>query len=212
GNATRIDLQWCLVNLHLHTAATDPGTDRRQLLAEQPLLYGCLGTPYRLQRPGILLLATEAMALGTVFGKGAHQPTPVIGIFQPVEEHVGKHTAMPHAQPLTRTIQQVGGVGHAFHATGHDDVDTAGTQQVAAAEGRLPARSTLLVQRGADSCLGEAGARRSWPGRGLTQACWQYAAHQYFLYGLGRQAAALDCCANRRSTELRGGNTGKFTL
>src|SRR5690606_33946099 len=67
GNATRIDLQWCLVYLHLHTAATDPGTDRRQLLAEQPLLYGCLGTLYRLQRPGILLLATEAMALGTVF-------------------------------------------------------------------------------------------------------------------------------------------------
>src|SRR5690554_761775 len=119
---------------------------------------------------------------------------------------------MPHAQPLTGTIEQIGCVGHALHATGHHHIDTASQQSVMGDDRRLHARTAHLVQGGAHRGLGQPDRQRRLARRCLTEAGGQHTTHQHFLYRLGGQTTALDRSANRRSTELRGGNTGKFTL
>src|SRR5690606_7033312 len=53
---------------------------------------------------------------------------------------------------------------------------------------------------------------RSWPRMGACMPDPHILFRGVQTVDLARQAAALDRCANRRSTELRGGNTGKFTL
>ena len=49
------------------------------------------------------------------------QSAAVIGILEPVEEHVVDHLAMADAGAAAHLGQNVGGVGHALHAAGHHD-------------------------------------------------------------------------------------------
>ncbi len=143
------------------------------------------------------------MMLRAVFSKGAHQPPLVVGILETVEKHVVKHLAVPHAVAAPGLVQQIGRVGHAFHAARHDQIDATGAQRIVGEDRRLHTRAAHLVQRGAGGRLAQPGTERRLACRRLAEAGRQHTAHQHLLHLIGRYAAAFDRCANRGGAQLR---------
>ena len=77
------------------------------------------------ERKFILHAPRELIGLGRVFGEFAHQRAALIGIFQPIEEHMIVDRIV--TQPITpaRLLQKIGRIGHALHTTGNDDIRAA---------------------------------------------------------------------------------------
>ena len=69
-------------------------------------------------------------AIRSYYGKGPHQAPLVVGVLQPVVKHVVEHLLVAHAIASARLGQQVGRIGHRFHAAGDHDVHAAGDEQV----------------------------------------------------------------------------------
>ena len=65
--------------------------------AKAPLAHRLLARSQRGDGVGVLRLAGELVALGAILGEGAHQAALVVGVLQPVEEHVVDHLAVAHA-------------------------------------------------------------------------------------------------------------------
>ena len=147
GDLGRICREGLLVASHLR--ATGPALDgnRHDLLGKGAVLVGRLGALEAFDRECVLRLARELIVLRSVLGKGTHQTPLVEGVLQPVEEHVVLHLGVAEACAAAHLRQQVGRVGHAFHAAGDDDVLAAHMQGVEAHHDRLHARAAHLVDR-----------------------------------------------------------------
>ena len=123
-----------------------------------------------------------------------------------------EHLAVAEAVAGARLGQQVGGVGHRFHAAGDHDLVAAGEDEIVGQHGGLHARAAHLVDRGAAGRQRQAGAERGLAGGRLPEAGGQHAAHDHLLHLLGREAGALDRSLDRDGAELRRGEAGEITL
>ena len=79
-----------------------------------------------LDRVIVHLLAGQLIFVGGALGEAAHRAAFLIGILEPVEEHmvVGGVVADPRAAAVL--LEQIRRVGHRFHAAGDDHVGIAG--------------------------------------------------------------------------------------
>ena len=147
------------------------------------------------QRVGVLVCAGELVLLGAVLGEGAHQPALVVGVLEPVEEHVVLRLGMAEPRAAAHLRQQVRGVRHAFHAARDHHPRRAGEQRVMGEHHGLHARAAHLVERGRRDAFGQAGAEARLPGRGLPLAGRKHAAHEQFVHLGGRQPARSSAAA-----------------
>ena len=109
---------------------------------------------------------------------------------------------MAQAVTDTRLGEHVGSVGHRLHATGQDDLATAGTNQVMGQHGGFHARAAQLVDGGGATGVGNAGLAHRLAGRALLDATRQHAAHDALVDSTGFDTAPLNGGAN--------GSGGKF--
>ena len=70
-------------------------------------------------------LAGQLVFVGGVLRESAHRAARLVGIFQPVEEHVVVGGVVPDARARAVLLEEVGRVGHALHAARDDQVDRA---------------------------------------------------------------------------------------
>jgi hypothetical protein len=96
------------------------------------------------------------------------------------------------ARAAAMLLEQVGRVGHAFHAAGDDQVDRAAGQRLGAHDDRLHARAADLVDGARLDRLGQARLKRNLAGGGLAEAGRQHAAHIDALDVLALHTGALD--------------------
>ena len=108
--------------------------------------------------------------------------------------------------------EEIGGVGHALHAAGDDDVGAAGPNRVGGHDRRLHAGAAHLVDRGRLDMAGKSGLQRRLPRRGLAEAGGEDAAHVDLLDRLVGDAGALDRRADRGGAELGGAGAGEGAL
>ncbi|MND97863.1 hypothetical protein D3C80_901940 [compost metagenome] len=90
------------------------------------------------------------------FRECSHGAAFVIGVFKAVEEHVIVDFAVAHAIAATRFFEQIGRVGHAFHAASNHNVRTSCGNEIGAQHDGLHARSANLVDGRAGHILREA--------------------------------------------------------
>src|SRR6185436_2948530 len=165
----------------------------------------------RRDREIILGFSREDVFLRAVLREGAHQAALVVGILEAVVEHVVDHLAVPHAQAGAGLRQEVGCVGHGFHAAGDDDYILV-AEDVVREHRRLHSRAAHLVDGRAAGGERQAGAKRSLACRRLALPRGKNAAHQHFLHVPGTDLRALHGGADCRSAELGRGEPFEFTL
>ncbi|OIQ80373.1 hypothetical protein GALL_378660 [mine drainage metagenome] len=164
----------------------------------------------RPQRVSVLIGAGELKRFGAIFGECAHQAAFVIGVLQPVEEHVSDRLRMAQPGPRPHLGQKVGGVGHAFHPARDHDAGLPQGDLVKRHHRRLHARAAHLVQRGRGNPFVKARVKSGLPRGGLTQPGGQNATHQQFFDQSRRSATQRRC--DRRTAKPRGVSLGKDTL
>ena len=108
--------------------------------------------------------------------------------------------------------QEIGGVGHALHAAGDDDVGRAGFQGVMSQDRRLQARSAHLVHRCRRHRIGQARAQSRLPRWRLAKARRQDAAHIDLIDRLWRDASPLHRRTHRRRAQLGRAGAGQGAL
>ena len=123
-----------------------------------------------------------------------------------------EHLAVAEAVAAARLGQQVGRVGHRFHAAGDDDAVGAGEQAVMAEHGRLHRRAAHLVDGRAAGRQRQSGLQRGLPGGRLALAGLQHAAHQHLLDQLGGHAGTLDGGPDGDGAQVGGGQAGEAAL
>ncbi|MCY1360175.1 hypothetical protein D9M69_467900 [compost metagenome] len=149
SNLVQPGLWRLLVVADHHLLFADRHSQRHDFGLEAAVLDRLLRASGRGNGKRVLGFTAEAVGFGAVFGEGAHQAALVVGVFEAVQEHRVLHSTMAHAVSGTGAIQQVGRVGHAFHATGHHHIGTARQQHVVGQNRRFHAGAAHLVQGGA---------------------------------------------------------------
>ena len=199
----------CLVGVDHGVAGAGLDRDRRDFADEFTASDRRLGAGQRFDRIGVLLLAGQLIGVGGVLRESAHRAARLVGIFQPVEEHVviGHVVADPRAGAVL--LEDVGGERHVLHAPGNGEVDRAGGQRLGGHDDRLHARTADLVDRGRLNRLGQPGLQRGLTGRGLTEASGQHAAHVEPLDLRTLDTGALDRRLDRRRAQFRRGHFGQ---
>ena len=99
-----------LVLLHLDRAAAALDGDGHDLARKRAVLVGPLRALQALDRERVLRLARELVVLRRILGEAAHQPALVVGILQPVEEHVVLDLGVP--EPARRRASWAAGRAH----------------------------------------------------------------------------------------------------
>ena len=74
-----------------------------------------------------------------------HRAARVIGVLQPVEEHMIIGGVVADAGAAAVLLEQIGRIGHRFHAARDDQVDAARGERLGAHDHRLHARTAYLV-------------------------------------------------------------------
>src|SRR3546814_11266835 len=77
--------------------------------------------------------------------ESAHRTARLIGVFQPVEEHMVVCGVVPDARAAAMLLEQIGRIGHRFHAARDDQVDAARRERLGAHDHRLHTRTANLV-------------------------------------------------------------------
>ena len=165
-----LDFAGAFVDGHHALTAAVFHSDRRDLGSKRTGLGGDFGALHAGGGKGILLGAGEAVFGGAVFAEGAHAAAGFVGVFQAVEHHVVINFVAAHAVAAAAFEQQVGGVGHAFHATGYQHLVRTRQQHVVAKHGRAHARAAHLGQRHRARALRQAAFERRLARRGLALA------------------------------------------
>jgi hypothetical protein len=177
--------------------------DRRDFPGEAAIGVGLLGARGGGDGIGVLRLAGELVGASAILGEGTHQATPVVSVFEAVEEHVVLDLAVAEPEAAARLGQEVGRIGHRLHAAGDHHVDTAGQQHVMGVHRRAHAGTAHLVHRGAAGRQRQAGTEAGLARRSLSLAGGQHAAHDDFVDLLGLEAGALDGGLDGDAAELR---------
>ena len=197
-----LDAARALVGGYQHLAAATFDRHRGDLGGKCATLDRRLGPLHAGSGKGVLLGAGEAVLGGAVLAKGAHGATALVGVFQAVEHQVVKNAVVPDAVAPARLGQQVGRVGHALHAAGHQHVGAAGQQHVMRQHGCAHPRAAHLAQRDGAGTVGQASFESGLARRRLTLACHQAVAHQHLVHLPRRHAGALHRSGNGRAAQV----------
>jgi len=173
------------------------------LLRKPPLRDRLLRPRQRGDGIGILHFAGELIGLGAILGKRTHQPALVIGVFETVEKHVVEDAAMAEPVAATSAVEQIGRVGHAFHAAGQRHADTAGNDGVMGEHDGLHAGAAHLVDGNSADGLGNAGPHGGLTRRRLPLPRRQHAAEQHLVDIAGCDPGALHRAARGNGAEGR---------
>ena len=155
-----------------------------------------------------MVRAGELVFIGNGLREGAHGAA-LVSVFQPVEEHVVIHRVVAGPGAAAMLFQQIGGIGHAFHAAGDDEVDAARREGLGTHDDGLHARAADLVDRAGLNVERQAGLQRRLPGGGLANACRQHAAHVDALDIGTINPRALDGGLHRGGAQIGGGGIGQ---
>ncbi len=185
--------------------------DRDDFVGQHAAFDGGLGALERLNGVGVHVLTGQTVLVGGVLGEGAHQAAGT-GVFQTVKEHVVLDFAMTHAQAAAGFFNDIGRVGHAFHATGNHDAGAAGLEGVVRLHHGLHAGAAQFVDGGAAGSRGQAGVQTGLAGRALLEAGGQNAAHDHFFDRFGRNAGTADGFANADGAQVDCADAGQATL
>jgi len=161
---------------------------------------------------GILLVAGELVFLRAILGKGPHQPALVIGILKPVEEHVVLDLAMAEPRTATHLGQQIGRIGHAFHAARHHHRAVSGEQLVMGNHGGFHPRSAHLVERRGRHVLRQARREGRLARRRLALSGTKHIAHDDLVHLIGRNTGTLQCSLDGNAAEFGRTHGGEFAL
>ncbi len=136
------------------------------------------------------------------FAEIAHRAAGLVGVLEPVQEHVIDNPVMTGAVAAARFRQQIGRIGHALHAAGHHDLGRAGADDVMRQHGGLHAGAADLVDRRRSRRVRQFGAARGLPRRSLTLSGRQHTAHEDFVDPFRGQICPLNGGADHMGTEL----------
>ena len=164
------------------------------------------------QRVFILRLAGELVVPCAILGEGAHQAALVIGVLEPVQEHVVDHLTVADPRAAAHLGQQIGGFGHALHAAGDHDAGLAQRDLVMGNHRRLHARSAHLVQGRGRHALAQTGPEPGLPRGGLALAGGQNTAHQQFVDPVRGDARARQRRGDCRAAQIGRRHARKDTL
>ena len=120
--------------------------------------------------------------------------------------------AMPQAIALARSLQEVGRASHAFHPACHYDPGFAHSDRLRRHDHGLQARAANLVDRRRAHRVRNAGSNRSLPGRRLSEACRQDAAHVNFVHSVTGEVNSLQSLGDGQAPELRRGDRAKHAV
>ena len=137
-----------------HIALAGGNSDGDDFVLERAIGNRGLRTAERFNCVIILRLTRQLIFVCGILREGAHGTARFIGIFQTVEEHMVIGGVMADACAATMLFQQIGGVGHAFHATGDDIIDRSSGESLAAHDDGLHTRTAYLVDGGGLHRLG----------------------------------------------------------
>lgn len=118
--------------------------NRNNLGIELTTLLGSLGLLVRTDGILVLLLTVEAVVLGTLFGRKTHELL-LVCIGKTVLHDSIDQVLVAVFGSVTETGEVVGCVGHGLHATGDDDIGTAGLDMLDSEHDGLQAGSTDFV-------------------------------------------------------------------
>ena len=95
----------------------------------------------------ILISTAELVPRSTVFAKGTHRTTRLVGIFEAIQHHVVEYAVVPDTHTTACFGQKVGGVTHTFHTPCHQHIVAVSKQHVMRQHGGFHARAAHLGQR-----------------------------------------------------------------
>src|SRR5947209_1923506 len=113
-----------------------------------------------------------------------------------------EHRDVAVLKPGTRLDQQVRRLGHRLLATGHDDVELAGPDQLIGHRDRVKPGQAYLVNRQGRHVHADAGVDRRLPGRDLAGAGRQHLTHDDVLHLLWRHTGAFERGLDGETTQL----------
>src|SRR3546814_13545170 len=73
--------------------------------------------------------SSDLIGVGGVLREGAHRAARLIGVLEPVEEHMVIGGVVADARARTMLPEEVGRFGHRFHAARDDKVDAASSEE-----------------------------------------------------------------------------------
>src|SRR3546814_14401896 len=91
-----------------------PRSNRTDTLWPYPTLFRSLRALEAGDRERVLIGAGELIFGGGFLGEAAHQPAGLIGILEPVEEHMILEHIMPEPRARAMLHREIGRVGHAL--------------------------------------------------------------------------------------------------
>ena len=159
----------------------------------------------------ILLFAGDVVFVCDELGGLTHVEV-VVDVPEAVVDHGVDGDSVAHAEAAARLREQVGGVGHRFHAAGDDDVGVAGLDGLRGERDGAKARSADHVDGdGAD--LGREATEDRGLARGiLSEARGDDVAHDALVDLAGLELRSLDGFADGDCTEACCGDVGERTL
>jgi len=201
-----------LIFNHLNRAFTVFHRRWNNFLCKSAVLLRLPGAIEAFDCIGILLLAGELVMGRRVLGEGSHQPTPVIGIFQTIQEHVIDDLRMAETHTAPRLWQQIGRVRHTLHSAGDHDIRRASGDQVMSQHRRLHAGPTHLVDGCAACCLRNACTQTCLSGWGLALTGRQHVAEDDFFNVISRQIGTVQGTFDRHCAKLGSGRVFQIPL
>ena len=119
---------------------------------------------------------------------------------------------MSQARAAAVLLEQIRGIGHAFHPARDDIIHRSAGQRLGAHDDRLHAAAADLVDRGRLHRLGQARLDRCLAGRGLAKAGGQHTAHIGAVETVHGHTRTLDRGLHCRGPEIGGRDVGKRAL
>ncbi len=186
--------------------------DGHDLSVERARALRGLGALQRGDGEIILRLPCELILLRRLLGEMAHQPPALIGVLQPVEEHMVVERIMADARAAAMLVAEIGRIRHALHAARDDQFGRTRRQRLGGHDRGLHPRTAHFVDGGRLDMLAEAREDRRLPRGCLPQAGGQDAAHMDTLDRGRRDARALDRGLDGGRAQLRRGHVRQAAL
>ena len=186
--------------------------DRRDFLFERAVLNRVAGAGQRFNRIVVLILARELIGLGAGLAEIAHRAACLVSVFEAIHQHVIDDAVMTDAITTACLLKQIGGVGHALHAAGDDDIGGARVDDVMGQHGGLHAGAAHFVDGGCAGRIRQLRAARGLAGGCLSLPGGKDAAHDHFVDPFRRQLRAVERRADRVRAKIVRAERGQFAL
>ena len=160
-----------------------------------------------LNLPSLVALAA-LMSLGDDLASESHVLV-VEYVPESVVDHGVDDLLVVHLVSPPRTVEQVGGVGHALHSSSDEHLVLPGLDGVGGEHGGLESGSADVVHGERTDLHGEAGADGCLPGGILSETCADDVTHDAFLDVLGLETGTGDDLLHDHGPEIGGFETGE---